>query len=125
MVFGRRLEAVTKPQQWSRAMTPTTKTTLSIGLFTVAAAVSLFAANPAANAATGGYGYGCFRANTAMNIRERPWASSNVIATAKAGDVVIKRKRFCNVRGYWCAITTTKGVEGYGDKSLMDKMNCP
>ncbi len=102
----------------------TTKQSISIGLFAAAAVLALPAMAPTANAATGGFGYGCFRANTSMNIRERPWASSDVIATAKSGDVLVKRKRFCNFRGYWCAVTTAKGVEGYGDKSLLTAVDC-
>lgn len=85
---------------------------------------TLLASLPGANAAPADKGYGCFRAKTSMNIRQRPWASSDVIATAKEGETFVKRKRFCNIRGYWCAITTSAGVDGYGDTSLMEKTEC-
>jgi len=69
--------------------------------------------------------FGCFRANTDLNVRDRPLSSATVIGTVAKGDVLEKRKRWCTLRGYWCAVTTKTGVEGYADKSFMDKMPCP
>jgi hypothetical protein len=70
--------------------------------------------------------YGCFRVNISeLNIRDRPYSSAKVIGIAKQGDVLEKRKRWCTLRGYWCAIRTAGGLEGYADKSYMDKIVCP
>jgi hypothetical protein len=100
------------------------KSTIFVALIAAMAASTVTLSIPAANAAKGGFGYGCFVANKAMNIRAKPWAESASLVTAKAGDTFVKRKRFCNFRGYWCAVTTMKGVEGYGDKSLMTAVDC-
>jgi hypothetical protein len=70
-------------------------------------------------------GYGCFRANTDINIRDRPYSSATVIGNVAKGEVLEKRKRWCTLRGYWCAVTTKGGLEGYADKEFMDKMPCP
>lgn len=69
--------------------------------------------------------YGCFRANTDLNVRDRPYSSAAVIGNVAKGEVLEKRKRWCTLRGYWCAVTTKSGLEGYADKAFMDKMPCP
>lgn len=70
-------------------------------------------------------GYGCFKVTTpSLNIRARPYRDSQVVGTASAGDIVVKRKRWCTLRGYWCAIR--KGtLDGYADKSFLEKTACP
>lgn len=69
--------------------------------------------------------YGCFKVTAShLNIRARPYSTSEVIGVAKRGDVLEKRKLFCTPRGFWCAIR--KGsLEGYADKSNMRKISCP
>lgn len=69
--------------------------------------------------------YGCFLVTApALNIRARPYSSSDVIGAAKKGDILEKRKLICTPRGYWCAIR--KGdIEGYADKNFMRRVKCP
>jgi len=70
-------------------------------------------------------GYGCFLVTASeVNIRERPYSDAKVIGTAVKGDILIKRKLLCTLRGYWCAISAGS-VDGYVDKSLMEKITCP
>ena len=83
--------------------------------------VSIVALSTAAQAA----GYGCFRANSDLNIRDRPYSSAAVIGTVAKGELMEKRKRWCTLRGYWCSVTTKSGIEGYADKAFMDKVSCP
>ncbi len=81
-----------------------------------------FGAGPAVAA---GKGYGCFLVTTdEVNIRERPYANAKVIGTAVKGDILIKRKMLCTLRGYWCAIRAGS-VDGYVDKAFMQKITCP
>ena len=90
-------------------------------LAAIAALFTFLALTTGAEAA----GYGCFRATNDLNIRDRPYSSATVIGTAAKGDVLEKRKRWCTLRGYWCAVTTKNGLEGYADVAFMDKMPCP
>lgn len=70
--------------------------------------------------------YGCFRVTAeALNIRQRHYNTSPVIGVAKKGDVLEKRKLWCTPGGYWCAVRTADGLEGYADKNYMDKVPCP
>lgn len=69
--------------------------------------------------------YGCFKVTAShLNIRARPYSSSDVIGVAKRGDVLEKRKLFCTPRGFWCAVRHGT-LEGYADKSNMRKTACP
>lgn len=68
--------------------------------------------------------FGCFTANADLNIRDKAFASGAVIATAEAGDILVKRKRFCTLRGFWCAVSYD-GVDGWADKSFMTVTPCP
>ena len=70
--------------------------------------------------------YGCFMVTAnALNIRKRPYSFSNVVRSVAKGDILIKRKRWCTPRGFWCAVTTQDGVKGYADKSYMKVAPCP
>jgi Bacterial SH3 domain len=89
------------------------------------AAVLMFAATVIAAQPASAGNYGCFRANTDLNIRDRPYSSAAVIGNVAKGEVLEKRKLWCTLRGYWCAVTTKAGLEGYADKSFLDKMPCP
>lgn len=85
---------------------------------TVASAVS-------APAAAAGKGFGCFLVTTSeVNIRERPYSDAKIIGTAVKGDILIKRKLLCTLRGYWCAIRAGS-IDGYVDKAYMQKITCP
>lgn len=95
---------------------------LKSSVVATAMGLALFAGMPAqAQAAK----YGCFKVTvSSLNIRARPYSSSEVIGLAKRGDILEKRKMFCTPRGFWCAIR--KGsLEGYADKSNMRKVACP
>lgn len=88
---------------------------------TIGALVALTLAAPAGEAAT----YGCFKVQTDINIRARPYSSADVIGAAAKGDMLEKRKLLCTLRGYWCAVRTKGGLEGYADKSFLEKAPCP
>ena len=89
-------------------------------------AAAILAVQSAAIEAEAASKYGCFRVSTAaMNIRARPYSDADVIGVATKGDILEKRKFLCTLRGYWCAVRTSTGLEGYGDKSLMEKIPCP
>lgn len=69
--------------------------------------------------------YGCFKVTAdALNIRARPYSTSKIVGHAGKGDILIKRKRYCTWRGFWCAVQRGT-VEGYADKSLMKVAPCP
>lgn len=68
--------------------------------------------------------FGCFTANADLNIRDTAFATGAVIATAQAGDILVKRKRFCTLRGFWCAVSY-EGIDGWADKSFMTVTPCP
>jgi hypothetical protein len=72
-----------------------------------------------------GKNFGCFQVITpSLNIRARPYSDAAVIGTASAGQILEKRKRWCTLRGYWCAVR--KGsVEGYADKNFLGSTKCP
>jgi hypothetical protein len=92
-------------------------------LAVAAAGLLLMAAQPAL--AAGKSGYGCFLVTASeVNIRARPYANAAVVGTALKGDILIKRKMLCTLRGYWCAIRGGS-VEGYVDKAYMEKITCP
>lgn len=74
--------------------------------------------------AEAGDGYGCFRVITDLNIRDSAFSSSPVIATASKGEILVKARRWCTLRGYWCAVRKG-GVTGWADKEFMEKIDCP
>ncbi len=69
--------------------------------------------------------YGCFKVTAAsINIRDGAFSSSDVVGTAGRGEILVKRKRFCTLRGFWCAVR--KGsIEGWADKAFMERVDCP
>lgn len=92
-------------------------------LFGLAAATSLVAAITPAEATP--RGFGCFLVTaTEVNIRDRPHSDATIVGTAVKGDILIKRKLLCTLRGYWCAIRAGT-VDGYVDKAFMEKITCP
>ena len=69
--------------------------------------------------------YVCFKVTAdEINIRAKPYSTAAVIGSAKRGDILVKRKRWCTLRGFWCAVTKG-GLDGYADKSLMKVAPCP
>ena len=69
--------------------------------------------------------FGCFKVTAdEINIRAKPHAEAAVVGTAKKGDFLVKRKAWCTLRGYWCAVTMG-GTEGYADKNFMEVAPCP
>lgn len=69
--------------------------------------------------------YGCFRVTSeSLNIRAKALSTSDVVGTAKRGDILVKRRRFCALRGYWCPVTFG-GVEGWADKAFFETAACP
>ena len=98
------------------------KTKSALALATAGLIVS---AGFAADVQAAANNYGCFKVtSSSLNIRARPYSTSDVIGAASRGDILEKRKLFCTPRGFWCAIR--KGsLEGYADKSNMAKITCP
>lgn len=95
------------------------------GFQTCAVAMLAVAGAGVSMPAEAGQNYGCFQVVTpALNIRDRPYSDAKVIGTAVAGDILEKRKRWCTLRGYWCAVR--KGtIEGYADKNFLGTTKCP
>ena len=76
--------------------------------------------------AMAGSNYGCFKVTADnLNIRKRPYSSSDVIGSATKGEILEKRKFWCTLRGYWCAIRNKSGLEGYSDVAYLEKVDCP
>lgn len=95
----------------------------SAGRIIAAAGLTAFAVVSPAMAA--GKGYGCFLVTASeVNIRAKPYATADVIGTALKGDILIKRKMLCTLRGYWCAVRAGS-LDGYVDKAYMQKITCP
>jgi hypothetical protein len=70
--------------------------------------------------------YGCFKVTAPeLNIRATAFSSGAVVATAIKNEILVKRRRYCTLRGFWCAVTTNKGIQGYADKSMMTVAACP
>lgn len=90
----------------------------------LAAALGLAAltAAGAADAASNG----CFKVvgTPSLNIRATAFSGSAVIATARRGEILVKWKRFCAFRGFWCPVEKN-GVQGHADKDFLQKVACP
>jgi hypothetical protein len=70
--------------------------------------------------------YGCYKVigASSINIRARPFSSSNVIGVARRGQILLKWKRWCTLRGFWCPVQ--KGsIAGHADKRYLMKVTCP
>lgn len=78
----------------------------------------------AANDTATGVNHGCYRVTTsAINIRAKPFASADIISRARNGDIVLKWKRFCTLRGYWCPVEKD-GIRGHADKAHLQPVPC-
>lgn len=70
--------------------------------------------------------YGCFKVTVPeLNIRQTAFSTGAVVATAYKNEILVKRRRFCTLRGFWCPVTTNKGIQGFADKSMMAVAACP
>jgi hypothetical protein len=70
--------------------------------------------------------YGCFKVSVPeLNIRQTAFSNGAVVATAIKNEILVKRRRYCTLRGFWCPVTTNKGIQGYADKSMMTVAPCP
>lgn len=69
--------------------------------------------------------YGCYEVTSgSLNIREKAWSRSTVLAVARKGEKLAKRRRFCALRGYWCPVTNEDGVEGWAGKKFLKRTAC-
>ena len=70
--------------------------------------------------------HGCYRVVGAdeINIRARPFSKSEVIGTAKRGEIVVKWRGWCTLRGFWCPVEKG-GIRGHSDKSYLEPAPCP
>ncbi len=95
--------------------------TRSLLAFAAAAAMALGGLTVEARAAT----YGCFKVTaSSVHIRARPYSDAAILTTASKGDILEKRKLWCTLRGYWCAVRAGS-IDGYADKAFMEKVACP
>lgn len=94
---------------------------IAVAALTLAALAATPAAVSAADA-----GYGCFRVAgvSSINIRATAWSTAAVVATANRGEVLVKWKRYCAWRGFWCPVEKN-GVKGHADKRYLLKVACP
>ena len=70
--------------------------------------------------------YGCFKVTVPeLNVRGTAFSNGPVVATAIKNEILVKRRRYCTLRGFWCAVTTNKGIQGFADKSMMTVAACP
>ncbi len=70
--------------------------------------------------------HGCYKVvgADAVNIREKPFSSSDVVGTASRGDVLVKWRRWCTLRGFWCPVQLGE-VRGHSDKRFLEPAPCP
>lgn len=97
----------------------------ALAIFGAALLVSALPTIQSADAATRPK-HGCFKVVTpALNLRDGPYSSSKSIAVISSGDILIKRRAWCTLRGFWCAVKTEDGKSGYVDKSFIEITPCP
>ena len=92
----------------------------------ITAALGLAAVLPSVPASAADKVYGCYKVIgvSSVNIRARPYSDSDVIGVAHRGDILLKWKRWCTLRGFWCPVQ--KGnVAGHADKRYLMKVTCP
>ena len=76
-----------------------------------AALLALALLNVPATAQTTSYrpAYGCFKVTVPeLNIRETASSKGNIVATTYKNEILVKRRRFCTLRGFWCAVTISQ-----------------
>ncbi len=93
----------------------------------LAAALGLVAVLPSTSpAAAAGKVYGCYKVIgvSSLNIRARAHSESDPIGIAYRGDILLKWKRWCSLRGFWCPVQRGN-VAGHADKRYLMKVTCP
>lgn len=101
-------------------------TRFPITLALIAALGAGVAATSTSPAAAADKVYGCYKVIgvSSLNIRARPYSNSDSIGIAYRGEVLVKWKRWCALRGFWCPVQ--KGsVAGHADKRYLMKVDCP
>lgn len=70
--------------------------------------------------------YGCYKVigADALNIRARPFSSSDAVGIAERGEVLVKWRRWCTLRGFWCPVQQGD-VRGHSDKRYLEPVPCP
>lgn len=70
--------------------------------------------------------YGCYRVvgAEALNIRARPFSSSDVVGVAERGEILVKWRRWCTLRGFWCPVQQGD-LKGHSDKRHLEPVPCP
>jgi hypothetical protein len=92
----------------------------------VAVLTALGATAAAAQSTTSRPAFGCFKVTAPqVNIRASALSTADVVGKASRGEVLIKNRRFCALRGFWCPVRTQRGVEGWADKSKLVVAACP
>lgn len=91
----------------------------SLGLIALLTAIILALYVPAnAQEYDEGFGYYEVSGASALNIRERPYLNSPVLAVAEEGEILVKWKRYCSLRP-WCPVQ--KGdVRGWAGKEYLE-----
>ena len=78
----------------------------------------------AANAAPRNYGCYIVTAPKSLHIRMKAFSKSPIIGTARHGELLVKWKWLCSLRGYWCPVQ--KGhIQGHASKQYLTKVACP
>ena len=91
---------------------------LGLGILALLTAIILALYIPAnAQEEYDGYGYYEVTGADALNIRERPFLTSRVIAVAEEGEILVKWKRFCSLRP-WCPVQLGD-VQGWAGKAYL------
>lgn len=70
--------------------------------------------------------HGCYRVvgAEALNIRQRPFSTSTVVGIARRGEILVKWRSWCTLRGYWCPVQSGL-IKGHADKSYLEPVPCP
>jgi hypothetical protein len=59
-----------------------------------------------------------------INIRARPLSTSAVLGAAKRGEILVKWRSWCTLRGFWCPVQSG-AIKGHADKSYLEPAPCP
>lgn len=70
--------------------------------------------------------YGCYRVvgADALNIRARPFGSADAVGVAERGEILVKWRRWCTLRGFWCPVQQGD-LKGHSDKRFLEPAPCP
>lgn len=71
-------------------------------------------------------GYGCYKVidTSAVNIRRYAYSGSPSLTAARKGEILVKWKRYCAWRGFWCPVQRG-AIKGHADKSFLEPIPCP